>query len=51
MVGGTFTATQFFAEVEAHPREQRLQNALDELAFFTSKVHIMGVYPAHPFRA
>ena len=51
MVGGTFTATQFFAEVEAHPSEQRLQHALEELAFFTSKVHIMGVYPAHPFRA
>jgi len=51
MVGGTFTATQFFAEVEAHPSEQRLQHAMEELAFFTSKVHIMGVYPAHPFRA
>ena len=50
MVGGAFTATQFFAEVEAHPREPRLRNALEELAFFTSKVHIMGVYPAHPFR-
>ncbi len=50
MVGGAFTATQFFAEVEAHPSEQRLQHALEELTFFTSKVHIMGVYPAHPFR-
>jgi prephenate dehydratase len=51
MVGGAFTATQFFAEVEAHPAEQRLQHALDELGFFTSEVRIMGVYPAHPFRA
>ncbi len=51
MVGGTFTATQFFAEVEAHPSERRLQLALEELAFFTSEVNIMGVYPAHPFRA
>ena len=51
MVGGNFTATQFFAEVEAHPSEIGLQNALEELSFFTSSVHIMGVYPAHPFRA
>ncbi|MBT3171879.1 MAG: prephenate dehydratase, partial [Rhodospirillaceae bacterium] len=51
MVGGTFTATQFFAEVEAHPSEHRLQLALEELGFFTSEVTIMGVYPAHPFRA
>ena len=51
MVGGIFTATQFFAEVEAHPTELRLQRALEELSFFTSEVKIMGVYPAHPFRA
>lgn len=51
MVGGAFTATQFFAEVEAHPSELHLQRALEELSFFTSKVHVMGVYPAHPFRA
>ena len=50
MVGGTFTATQFFAEVEAHPSELRLQLALEELSFFTSEVKIMGVYSAHPFR-
>jgi hypothetical protein len=24
--------------------------ALEELSFFTSKLIIMGVYPAHPFR-
>jgi hypothetical protein len=24
--------------------------AMDELRFFTSKLVIMGVYPAHPFR-
>ena len=50
MVGGTFTATQFFAEVEAHPSELRLKLALEELSFFTSEVKIMGVYLAHPFR-
>lgn len=50
MVGGAFTATQFFAEVEAHPSDIALQNALEELEFFSHEVRIMGVYPAHPFR-
>ena len=50
MVGGTFTATQFFAEVEAHPNRPGLKNALEELTFFSREVRIMGVFPAHPFR-
>ena len=50
MVGGAFTATQFFAEVEAHPSDQALRNALEELKFFSREVRIMGVYPTHPFR-
>jgi prephenate dehydratase len=50
MVGGSFTATQFYADVEAHPDERRLALALDELRFFSEKVKILGVYPGHPFR-
>jgi len=50
MVGGSFTATQFYADVEAHPAERRLKLALDELAFFSEEVRILGVYPGHPFR-
>jgi prephenate dehydratase len=50
MVGGSFTATQFYADVEAHPRERRLALALDELRFFSEEVRIIGVYPGHPFR-
>ncbi|MBR72550.1 MAG: prephenate dehydratase [Rhodospirillaceae bacterium] len=51
MVGGTFTATQFYAEVEAHPKSPSLENALEELAFFSREVRIMGVFSAHPFRS
>jgi prephenate dehydratase len=51
MVGGQFTATQFLAEVDGHPDETPLRNALEELAFFTTDVTILGVYPADPFRA
>jgi prephenate dehydratase len=51
MVGGMFSATQFLAEVDGHPDETPLRNALEELAFFTTEVKILGVYPADPYRA
>ena len=50
MVGGQFTATQFYADVEAHPDDRPLKLALEELAFFSTEVKILGVYPAHPAR-
>ena len=50
MVEGEFTATQFLADVEGHPRDPPLARALEELAFFSRAVRILGVYPAHPFR-
>jgi len=50
MVGGLFTATQFYADVEAHPDDRPLKLALEELAFFSTEVKILGVYPAHPAR-
>jgi prephenate dehydratase len=51
MVNGQFTATEFYADVEAHPDEHRLQLAMEELRFFTEAVTPLGTYPAHPFRA
>jgi prephenate dehydratase len=50
MVGGAFTATQFYADVEAHPEDRALALALEELAFFSRELKILGVYPAHPVR-
>jgi len=50
MVEGEFTATQFLADVEAHPDEPPLARALQELAFFCKELKILGVYSAHPFR-
>ena len=50
MVGGEFTATQFYADVEAHPEDRPLELALEELRFFSREVKILGVYPAHPMR-
>ena len=46
MVGGHFTATQFYAEVEGHPDDHNLQLALEELDYFTDHLALLGVYPA-----
>ncbi|MEE9380722.1 MAG: prephenate dehydratase [Hyphomonadaceae bacterium] len=45
-IGGSFSATQFYAEVEGHPEERNLQLALEELAFFSDSLKVLGVYPA-----
>ncbi|MGM0586505.1 MAG: prephenate dehydratase, partial [Pseudomonadota bacterium] len=50
MVGGSFTATQFLADIEGHPEDESVRLALEELAFFTHFHKILGVYPAHPYR-
>ena len=50
MVGGHFSATQFYADVEGHPEDPGLRRALDELAFFSTDMRILGVYPPHPTR-
>ena len=46
MVGGSFTATEFYADIEGHPDDANVKLALDELKFFTSEHDILGVYPA-----
>ncbi|SEW38203.1 prephenate dehydratase [Cognatiyoonia koreensis] len=46
MIGGTFMATQFYAEIEGHPDDRNVQLALEELDYFTDHLKLMGVYPA-----
>ena len=50
-VGGSFNATQFYADIEGHPASRNVRLALEELEFFCSELKILGVYPASPFRA
>ncbi|HEB78926.1 MAG TPA: prephenate dehydratase [Rhodospirillales bacterium] len=50
LVGGNFSAAQFYADVEGHPEHKNVALALEELEFHTREVKILGVYPAHPFR-
>lgn len=46
MVGGSFTATEFYADIEGHPEDANVARALEELRYFTSQTNILGVYPA-----
>ena len=50
MLGGSFTATQFYADIDGHPDDPAVARALEELGYFTTRVQILGVYRAHPFR-
>ncbi len=50
MVGGSFTATQFYLDIEGHPDMIPVQRALEELRYFTSSVNVLGVYEKHPYR-
>jgi len=49
-LGGSFNATQFYADIQGHPDEPNVAAALQELEFQTAKMSVMGVYPASPFR-
>jgi prephenate dehydratase len=51
MIEGNFFATQFYADVEGHPEDRKLVLAFEELSFFSKEMKILGVYPAHKFRA
>ena len=50
MENGAFTATFFYAEVDGRPDAPPLKRALEELAYFSEKLEILGVYPADPYR-
>ena len=44
-LGGSFSATQFYADVEGHPNDASPKLAFEELEFFTDEFKILGVYP------
>jgi prephenate dehydratase len=52
MVNGSFAATQFYADVQGHPKDRALELALEELEFVSrpKSLKILGVYPGHRFR-
>jgi prephenate dehydratase len=42
---GAFTATLFYADIEGHPEDPGVRNALEELRFFSKEMRVLGVYP------
>jgi prephenate dehydratase len=45
-LGGSFNATQFYADIEGHPDQSNVRMALEELHYFSTKLTVLGVYPA-----
>lgn len=43
--GGSFAATEFYADIEGHPDDPGVRRALEELAFHTKWVRLLGTYP------
>lgn len=50
MIDGSFTATQFYADVEGHPEDPAMMHAMEELQFFTDYVYMLGTYTADTSR-
>ncbi len=43
--GASFAATEFFADIDGHPDDAPVRRALEELAFHSKWVRILGSYP------
>ncbi|MEM8740540.1 MAG: prephenate dehydratase [Pseudomonadota bacterium] len=50
MLEGSFIATQFYAEIAGHPEQPAVARALEELRYFSSRVSVLGVFPAAAHR-
>ena len=51
LIGGSFSAAQFYVDAEGHPEERLMQLALKELEFFAPKVpSASSNLPGSPFR-
>lgn len=48
--GGRSSMAQFFISFQGHPKQKNVQQALEELGFFSKKVKLLGVYYADPER-
>ena len=49
-VDSQFNAARFYCEVEGHPREENLCQAMEELGFFAKEIKILGSYPKSKLR-
>lgn len=49
-MGAGLNASRFYAEIEGHRDQTRVELALQELRFFSTEVRVLGVCPAHAYR-
>ena len=49
-IGGTFMATQFYADIQGHPDDANVKRALEEVEYFSERMRILGVYQGHKMR-
>ncbi len=47
---GTLTISQFHIDIDGHPEEVNVKNALEELAYFANSVKMLGTYIPHSLR-
>jgi len=45
-----FQVAQFYAEIEGHPADKLVDTAFQELQFYSTKLKILGTYPANSYR-
>jgi len=50
IIDASFTVAQFYAEIDGHPAQKHVAQALEELQYFSAKLKILGTYPQHEFR-
>ncbi|MEJ2124992.1 MAG: prephenate dehydratase [Alphaproteobacteria bacterium] len=50
LIEGNFTATMFYADIEGHPEDEAVERALEVCKLYSSEFHVLGTYPASPFR-
>jgi len=50
MLNGSFTATQFYAEVEGSMDDPGMEHAFAELNFFAHNITVLGTFPGDPSR-
>ena len=43
--GGSFAATEFYADIEGAPGQVAVDRALEELAFHCKELRMLGTYP------
>lgn len=50
IIDDRFQSAQFYAEIEGHPSDKNVDYAFQELQYFSTKLKVLGTYPAHVYR-